>query len=60
MNIRENKLADKAVKKETKLQYIISESYTFITFIKRKIKEAGLADWNKIWSNSKLKDKYYV
>ena len=42
INIRGNKLADKAVKKETKLYYIILKSYISMAFIKRKIKKADL------------------
>ena len=60
INIRGNKLADKAAKKETELQYVIPESYVSLTFIKRKIKETDLTDWNEIWSNSKLKNKHYT
>ena len=60
MNIRGNELADKAAKKGTKLQYVTPESYISMAFIKRKIKETGLTDWNEIWSNSKLKDKHYT
>src|SRR5437762_12111924 len=60
MNIRGNELADKAAKKGTELQYVNPESYISMAFIKRKIKEAGLADWNEIWSNSKSKGKHYV
>ena len=44
MNIKENELANKAVKKETELQYISPESYISLAFIKRKIKETGLID----------------
>ena len=39
---KKNKLANKAAKKETKLQYVTLESYISMTFIKRKIKETGL------------------
>ena len=42
MNIKENELIDKAVKKETELQYISLKSYISLAFIKRKIKETGL------------------
>ena len=42
MNIKGNELADKAAKKEIKLQYIISESYIFLIFIKKKIRETDL------------------
>ena len=44
MNIKENELANKAAKKETELQYIILESYISLAFIKRKIRETGLAN----------------
>ena len=42
MNIKENELADKAAKNETKLQRSTAESYTSLTFIKRKVKELAL------------------
>ena len=48
MNIKGNELADKAAKKETKLQYITSKSYISLAFIKRKIKETDLTNWNNI------------
>ena len=35
MNIKRNELADKAAKKETKLQRIAIESYISITYIKK-------------------------
>ena len=38
MNIKENELADKAIKKETKLQRTAIESYIFIAYIKKKLK----------------------
>ena len=44
MNIRGNKLADKAAKKETELHYVAPESYISMAFIKRKIKETGLTN----------------
>src|SRR5437762_2473120 len=60
MNIRGNELADKAAKKGTELQYVNPESYISMAFIKRKIKETGLIDWNEIWLNSKSKGKHYT
>ena len=39
MNIKGNDLADKAVKKETELQYITLKSYISLAFIKKKIKK---------------------
>ena len=59
MNIKENKLADITAKKEIKLQYVTPESYISLAFIKRKIRETGLVNWNNIWSNSTLKGKHY-
>jgi len=59
MNIKENELANKAAKKETKLQYISLKSYIFLAFIKRKIRETGLINWNNIWLDSKSKGKHY-
>jgi ribonuclease HI len=48
MNIRGNELADKAAKKETELQHTTPESYISLAFIKRKIRETGLTNWNNI------------
>jgi ribonuclease HI len=59
MNIRGNELADKAAKKGTKLQRAAIESYISLAFIKRKIKESALTDWNKDWQDSKNKGKHY-
>ncbi len=59
MNIKRNELADKAAKKETKLQRIAIESYISIAYIKRKVKESALVDWNNIWQASKAKEKHY-
>ena len=38
MNIKENELADRAAKKEIKLQRTAIEKYISIAYIKRKIK----------------------
>src|SRR6266536_5023282 len=59
MNIKENKLADKAAKKDTKLQRIAVESYISLTFIKKKDKESTLTKWHKTWQDSKKKEKHY-
>ncbi len=59
MNIKGNELADKAAKKETKLQKTAIESYISIAYIKRKIKESALIDWTSIWQASKAKEKQY-
>ena len=59
MNIKENELADKAAKKGAKLQHTTAESYISLAFIKRKIRESGLIEWNQICLVSKSKDKHY-
>ena len=59
MNIKKNELADKAAKKEAKLQRITIESYISIAYIKRKIKKSALIDWISIWQASKAKEKQY-
>ena len=59
MNIKRNELADKAAKKETKLQRTTIESYISIAYIKRKIKESALIDWINIWQAFKAKEKHY-
>ncbi len=59
MNIKENELADKAAKKEIKLQRTAIEKYISIAYIKRKIKESALIDWINIWQASKAKEKHY-
>lgn len=59
MNIKGNELADKAAKKSTKIQRLAAESYISIAFIKRKVKESALTDWNQIWQVSEKKEKHY-
>ena len=59
INIKENELADKAAKKKAKLQHTTAESYISLAFIKRKIRESGLIEWNQICSVLKSKDKHY-
>ena len=49
----------KLQKKGTELQYTSPESYISLAFIKRKIRETGLIDWNNIWLESKSKGKHY-
>ena len=44
MNIKKNELANKAAKKEIKLQRTIIKNYIFIFYIKRKIKKSALID----------------
>ena len=59
MNIKGNELADKAAKKGTELQHVTPESYISLAFVKRKIRETGLANWNDIWTDSTAKGKHY-
>ena len=59
MNIKENELANKAAKKETKLQRTAIESYISIAYIKKKIKKSALINWINIWQASKVKEKHY-
>ena len=59
MNIKGNELANKVVKKGTEIQHVISKSYISLAFVKRKIRETGLANWNDIWTDSTAKGKHY-
>ena len=59
MNIKGNELADKAAKKGIELQHVTPESYISLAFVKRKIRETGLANWNDIWTDSTAKGKHY-
>ena len=45
MNIHGNEYANKATKKRTKLQKISLEKYVSLAFIKKKIKESSLNEW---------------
>src|SRR5438046_7251576 len=47
MNIKDNELANQAAKKETELQKISTEKYVSFSFIKRKIKESALLEWQE-------------
>ena len=44
MNIKENELADKAAKKDTKIQRTAAESYISLAFIKRQVKKSALLE----------------
>ena len=44
INVRENELTNKAVKKNNELQKTACESYISLIFIKRKIKNSALVD----------------
>ena len=58
MNIKGNELADQAAKKETELQRASTEKYVFFSFIKRKIKESALIEWQEEYAKTN-KDKFY-
>ena len=47
MNITGNEKADQAAKKGTQSQQTNSEKYVSLSFIKRKIKESALIEWEK-------------
>jgi len=57
MNIMSNELADKAAKKGTKLQQS-AEKYISLSYIKRKIKESALIEWQEEYAKSN-KGKFY-
>ena len=58
-NTTGNDYADKAAKRGTELQNKSPESYISIAFVKRKIKESALAEWNRNWASSTKKGQHY-
>src|SRR6266496_3927223 len=58
MNIKGNELADQAAKKRTELQKISTEKYISLSFIKRKIKESALLEWQEEYAKIN-KGKFY-
>src|SRR5207247_5859125 len=58
MNIKGNELADQAAKKGTELQKISTEKYISLSFIKRKIKESALLEWQEEYAKIN-KGKFY-
>ena len=58
MNIYGNEYTDKAAKKRTELQKISLEKYVSLAFIKRKIKESSLNEWQIEYEKSK-KGRHY-
>ena len=58
MNIHGNEYADRAAKKRTELQKISLEKYVSLAFIKRKIKESSLNEWQTEYENLE-KGRYY-
>ena len=57
MNITGNELADQAAKKGTELQKS-AEKYVSFSYIKRKIKESALLEWQEEYAKAK-KSKFY-
>lgn len=58
MNITGNELADQAAKKKTEMQQSISEKYVSFSYIKRKIKESALSEWQEEYIKTN-KGKFY-
>jgi len=58
MNITGNELADQTAKKGAELQQTNTESVVSLSFIKRKIKESALLEWQEEYAKIK-KDKFY-
>jgi RNase H len=58
MNITGNELADQAAKKGTEMQQSISEKYVSFSYIKRKIKESALSEWQEEYIKTN-KGKFY-
>ena len=59
MNIYGNEKADEKAKLGSKLRTVHHEAITSLSFLKRKVQECCLDDWQKEWQNSKNKDKHY-
>ncbi len=59
MNVYDNEKADKKAKLGSKLRTVHHEAITSLSFLKRKVQECCLDDWQKEWQNSKNKGKYY-
>jgi len=58
MNITDNELADQTAKRETELQKSSTEKYVSLSYIKRKIKESVLSEWQEEYAKTK-KSKFY-
>ncbi len=59
MNIYGNEKADENVKFGSKLRTVHHEAITSLSFLKRKVQECCLDDWQKEWQNLKNKGKHY-
>ena len=58
MNITGNEKADQAAKKGTEMQQTSVEKYVSLSFVKRKIKESALSEWQEEYVRTN-KDKFY-
>ena len=58
MNITGNEKADQAAKRGTELQKTCAEKHVSLAFIKRKIRESALIEWEKEYAKSN-KGKFY-
>ncbi len=59
MNIYSNERADEKVKFGLKLRTVHHEAITSLNFLKRKVQECCLDNWQKEQQNSKNKGKHY-
>jgi hypothetical protein len=59
MNVYGNEKADEKAKLGSKLRTVHHEAITSLSFLKRKVQECCLDDWQKEWQNSKNKGKHY-
>jgi ribonuclease HI len=59
MNIYGNDRADEMAKKGTEIQSSGGETITSLSFLKKKIKEESLLEWNKQWANARNKSRSY-
>ncbi len=59
MNIYGNEKADEKAKVDLKLRTVHDEAITSLSFLKRKVKECCLNNWQKEWQNLKIKCKHY-
>jgi len=58
MNITDNEKANQTAKKETELQKKSTEKYVSFSYIKKKIKESALIEWQEEYSKAN-KGKFY-
>ncbi len=59
MNIYDNEKANEKAKLDLKLKTIHHEAITSLSFLKRKVQEYCLKDWQKEQQNLKNKGKHY-